>query len=156
MKKFSEEHEIRMALVPDADAFADTKYTDVFGLVHYRHITFIVQIGTVTSSGKTTITVEKCTAKAGTGNTAMAFQYRTGLKTGAMGALTAATTAGISSSTTSNAVHVIEIDAEELGDGYDYVRLKMVEATDQAVDAAILAILSDAAYSGDSLPISTS
>lgn len=157
MSKLSEICDLRMVTPPEADCFnGTTSYSDIVGLKYYDHVTFVIMIGDVTSSGTATVTVQKCTDNAGTGATAMAFTRRENDWRQDLGALTATASTGFATSTTSDYMHVIEIDAAELGDGYDYVRLKFVEGTAQAVDAAVLAILSKCSAEGATVPNSMS
>lgn len=155
MAKFSEENEIRTVLAPDADRWTSNPATDVVSLKYWDHVTFIVTEG-AGGVGTRTTKVEKCTSKAAANNTAIAFNYRVGTYTGALGAITAATSAGYLQPAGANKHLIIEVDAAELGPSYPFVRLTFTETDSTAVDAAVIAILSKSSYPQATQPISLS
>lgn len=152
----SEQSAIVTALQPDADRYNADPATDVFNMENYGHITFIFIEG-AGGTGTTALTVEECTAIDGTGATAIAFNYRVSTDAGAtFGALTAATSSGVTPAAGANKIVLIELDARELSADSPFVRVQTTEGTDGAVDAACLAICSKARYAEDVLvsPIS--
>ena len=92
------------------------KSSDVFNLENYNHATIIVSVGAV-AAGTSTLTLEYCDDNTPTTDTAMAFNYRIMTDgagaTDTWGALTAATSSGITLDTANQTV-VIEIDAAEV------------------------------------------
>ena len=126
---------------------------DIVGLKGYDHVTLIVYVGNV--AGDITLTVEECDNVTPSNNTAIAFNYRKA-SAGAAGsseldgALTAATTSGITIAAASddNKIIVVEIDAAELSSGYPYVRAVLSDPSAAGL-ATIIAILSQARYLKD-------
>lgn len=116
-------------MVAPVNTTGSTFASDVINMANYSHMTIIVSQG-AWAGGSSTLTVEYCDDNTPTTDTAMAFNYRTAV-TGAgatdlMGALTAATSAGITLDT-ANTTTIIELDAAELeaaGAGNNRVRVK--------------------------------
>lgn len=129
---------------------------DVVGTKEYDHVTFLVYVGNL--AGDTTLTVEECTSAAGAGNTAIAFNYRKA-SAGAAGsseldgALTAATSAGITIANASddNKIIAVELDAAELSSGSPYVRACLSDPGAAGL-VTIVAILTGARYLKDVPP----
>lgn len=131
-------------LPPVSDTTGQT--TSCFSLENWSHATIIVQMG-ATNADAGFITVEKCTAQAGTNNTQFAFQYYAE-ETDAGDVLDAAPTrvvaaTGIDAAPAgvNNIMYVIEIDAAELGPTYLWVRV-VLSAPGGANLVSALAILS--------------
>ena len=155
MGVFSESHFISTALAPDADRYTGDPATDVYNMKLYDHITFIVHHG-AGGTGTVVVTVEECTAAAGTGATAIPFRYRVGASTGvSLGALTSVAATGVTISATANQILVVEIDAAELSGDSPFVRLQLTEGVDSPVDASVTAILSKPSYSEAVMPDAT-
>src|SRR5687768_1193730 len=105
-------------LDPVADAFAGTVGSDIVNMSGYSGVTFVVHKG-VGTTGTSTLTVEACDDVSASNTTAIPFRYKAITSGDTEGALTAATTAGFTTTAGSSQVYVIEVDAEELGDtGY--------------------------------------
>lgn len=86
---------------------------DIVSLQNYNHVTFILQTGTNTKGFA--ITVENCTAAAGTSNDAMSeFYYREMATTDTWGALTASGGTLTVADADDQHVFAIEIDADEI------------------------------------------
>ena len=120
--------------------------SEVFSMENWEHATIICQKGTGSAC---TIQVEECTAFAGTGAATKTFRYcyeRTAAGD-TLTALATAGTAGIAHTTSTGELLVIEIDSDELTDGYPYVRIKC-SATGANLGAWI-AILSGGRYQED-------
>lgn len=117
------------------------KVSDYFSLKNYSHASIIVYCGAIGNAA--TITVEESDDNAGSTATAIAFAYYQ-ISAGVTGARTAATTAGFSTGTTAGAMFVIEIDAEELSDGYPYLVVKATNAAANLI--TVVPILSGARY----------
>jgi hypothetical protein len=126
-------------LAPNADAFAGTKYTDVFE-VQGEGAFFIYWMGTNDDNAYSVITVEACDDTTPSTTSAVAFRYRACTTIDTFGAWTEATTTGFSTAQTSDNIYIISVPAAELAStGYGYVRLKAVETDDHPVDGVIVA-----------------
>lgn len=97
--------------------------SEVLSMENWSHVSFICMKG---AGSAATVRLEECTAFAGTGHQTRTFQYM--IEEVAAGdtpaaALQAATTAGIALSTATGIFMIIEVDAAELTDGYQFLRL---------------------------------
>lgn len=128
-----------------ADAFAGTKYTDVFSMANYGRITFIITKG-AGASGTTAVTVEACDNTTPSTTQAIAFTYRAMTTIDTWGAPTAATSSGFTTTAGADQCYMIEVNDMELYSTYKYVRMKMVEAVDSVCDGAVVTILSHPRY----------
>jgi len=146
---FTERNHIVMGMDPIADAFAGTVYSDVVNMENYHHCTFIRYQG-VGTQGTSVITVEACSTEGAAAQTAVAFKYREMTTNDTWGALTAATTAGFTTTAGSSAMWAIEVDAQDIAaTGYSYARLKLVEDDNYEVLGCIVIILSHPRYAED-------
>lgn len=134
-------------ILPPVD-ISGGKTGDVFSMENYSHATIIVQVG-VSAAAFTKILVNECTAFAGTNATAIAYNYyKEETASGdTLSAKTAATTAGVTPTANDNVFYVIEIDASELSDGYNFVQLQLTNGTNSVIASAV-AILSGSRYAG--------
>ena len=121
---------------------------DIFSMKNYGHATIIVQVG-VSAAAFTKIIINECTDFAASGATAIAYNvYKEETAAGdTLGARTAVTTAGLTPSANDNIMYVIEIDAADLSDGYEYIQLSLTNGVNSVIASAI-AILSGARYGG--------
>ena len=125
-------------LAPIADAFDGTVYSDIFE-VQGAGAFWIINKG-VGATGTSTITVEACDDVTPTNSTAVAFWYRKSTTPDTWTDVTAATTAGFTTTAGSAQMYQIWVPASELGEeGYGYARLKLVEVANAAVLAGIVA-----------------
>lgn len=146
---FSEKNHVVMLTVPVANFAAGTVTSDEINIENYHHITFYRYQGTGTT-GTSTITVEACSNTSGSNNTAIVFKYREMTTNDTWGAVTAATTAGFTTTAGSDGMWAIEVDAQEAAYlGYNYVRLVMTEVAASAVVGCTFAILSEPRYAED-------
>ena len=77
----------------------------------------------------------------------MAYYYKTSGTFDTWGAWTAATTAGITVGAAADSAWWIYVPASELAsEGYAYVRVKMVESTDQTADGVVAAFIVNPRY----------
>jgi len=139
------------ALLPVADAFAGTKYTDVINMKDFGHIQFVIQkaAGAV---GTSTITVEACDDVVPTTVSAIPFKYQACTTGDTFGALTDAAATGFATTAGANQMYKVEVDADALAaSGYGYIRLKSVEVVDDPVLGGVLAILTEPRY-GQEIP----
>lgn len=154
MGTFMQNNLVAMALAPDADRYDSDPATDVYNMKDYDEITFIVVEG-AGGTGTATITVEECDDVTPTNSTAIAFDYKTATTantTATWSGWTAATTAGVTPAAAAQKMTAVRVRASSLSAGYPYVRLVLTEDTDGAVDAAVVAILSDCRNKKDVLP----
>ena len=121
---------------------------DVFSMANHSHATIIVQVG-VSAAAFTKIIVNECTDFAATGVTAIAYSvYKEETAAGdTLGARTAVLAAGLTPSANDNIFYVIELDAAELSDGYNFVQLSLTNGVNSVIASAV-AILSGARYAG--------
>ena len=144
----SEECHIVNAVAP-IDINGAGASSDVFSMEGYSHASIIVTLGV--TGAATTLTLEECDDFTPTNATAIAFNYYAEATAGGdtLGALTAATSAGIACGTTDGIIYVIEIDASELTDGYPCLQVELSDPS-AATLASVVAILSGARYATES------
>lgn len=97
--------------------------SEVISMENWSHVTFICMKG---AGSALTIQLEDCSAFAGTGHGTMPFKYAkeaTGSGDTTDAALAWATSAGITTGAADGTFLIIEVDADELRDGYQYLRL---------------------------------
>lgn len=125
---------------------------DVFSMENYGHATIIVQVG-VSAAAFTKILVNECTSFAGANATAIAFNYysETTAAGDTLSTRTAATTAGVTPSANNNIFYVIELDASELSDGYNFVQVQLTNGTNSVI-GSVVAILSGSRYGEEASP----
>ena len=127
----------------DIDAGAQT--SDAFKLSNYSHATIIISLGV--TGAASTVTVKENTAADGSGATAIAFSYYGEATAGGdtTGARTAATSSGFATATTDGIFYIIELNAEDLSDGYEWVTVHLSDPG-AATFGSIGIILSGARY----------
>jgi len=131
---------------PVADAFAGTKYSDVYSMAESKEILFVIYAG-VGATGTSVVTVEACDDFTPTNTSAITFRYQEITSGDTHGALTNATTSGFTTTAGSSRIVLVYANAEDLASsGYKNIRLKMVEDTNSPVVGAVLAILDTAKY----------
>ena len=137
--QFTEHVHLIGGLPPNADAFAGTKYTDIFE-VQGEGAWFVYWMGTNDDNAFSVVTVEACDDTSASASTAVAFMYRASTTFDTWGAWTQATTTGFSTAQTSDNMYEIFVPASEFASaGYAYARLKAVEGDDHPVDGMVLA-----------------
>lgn len=138
----SERYKPLKGLAPAADRFNTSPSTDVFSMKNLDSITFLVYHDGGTT-GKGTFTVEACDDVTPSNTTPVAFNYRR-MTTGAsdtMGAISAATAAGIDSVPAESTIIEIEVSADVVAEtGYTFVRLKCAEAVNDPVNGVVIAL----------------
>lgn len=133
------------ALPPVADIEEGGMLSDVVN-AQGGGILFIYYTG-VNAGGDSTITVQACDNVTPSNTQVVPFVYRSNVATDIWGEWAAATTAGFTSSTASNAVHQVFVDAAELAEeGFGYARLVGVEDTDNTCLGGILAFVIDGRF----------
>lgn len=134
MRHFAETIRWVKGIDPVADAFAGTVYTDVVSMEDNEAVLFLVYKG-VGTTGTSTITVQACDDFTPSNRTAVTFYYRRSCNSADdQGALTAATTAGFTTTAGSSEFYEIYVRKQDVGSsGYPNVQLKLVEVVDDAV-----------------------
>ena len=149
---FPQEHLIvHSPLTAHEDIFNGSPASDVVHLKYYERATFIVLTSTNAGSGAATITIESCSNAAGANNTAVAFKYRACTTIDTFGAWTDATTGGTSVAAGTNQVWEATVTRDELSGTHEFVRMQLTESQSDAVDGAILIVLTGMKYM-DSVP----
>jgi len=125
----------------------------VFSMRNASHATIVVTAGS-TDADAGNITIEECDDFVPTTDTAIDFSYYAETTAGGdtLGDRTAATAAtGIDVSENDNTTYVIEIDAEQLTEGYPNLILKWSACGGATLGSAV-AILTGYAYQGKDQP----
>ena len=148
MSKFvvAEQGHVVQLLAPQSQTAALT--SDVFSMENWAHATIIVLGG---AGSACTVTVSECDNFTPDNAATKIFNYAqeaTAAGDVLDAALAAATTAGISIGTATGTILVIEIDNDELSDGYPCVQINVSDpGTSKMISA--FAILSGARYAED-------
>jgi len=123
--------------------------SDVFSMENYAHASIIVQVG-VSAAAFTKLIVEACDNFTPSTHTDMAFNvYKEETDSGdTLGARDAVAAAGVTPSANDNIMYVIELDAAELGDGTDKLRLEITNGVNSVIASAVV-ILSGSRFAGD-------
>lgn len=133
-------------LDPVADAFSGTVTSDIVNMKNHGKVQFIIYKG-VGTTGTSDVTVETCSDVSGSDATAIAFHYQAITSDDTHGSYTAATSSGFTTTAGSSQLYKIDVNVQELlEDGYEYVRLKMVEDTADPVIGCILINLTEPRY----------
>jgi len=146
----SEEGHVVLLLQPQGTTTTVALTSDTFCMKNWAHATILVAGGKGT--GQTAITMGECVGFGGTSRTALTFRYA--VEATANGDVLDATLAWASTfslSAGSTGVYgVIELDADELSDGYQYVQVNFGANASTAVkDIAAFAVLSGGRYQED-------
>lgn len=123
---------------------------DRFSMENYGHATIIIQVG-VSAAAWTAVTVKECNAASGGTANAIGFSYyaETTDSGDTLGARTTVAATGITSpSANNNIMYVIEIDASQLTDGYQWIELNLTNGSNSVIASAV-AILSGSRYAND-------
>ena len=126
---------------------------DRFSMENYGHASILVQVG-VSAAAFTKIELWECNAATGgsdaTDNVKIAYNvYKEETALGdTLGAKVAAadvTTAGVTPNAADNIFYVIELDASELSDGFQWVELRLTNGVNSVI-ASAAALLSGSRY----------
>ncbi len=139
------------ALAPDADLYAADPATDIINMVDYQYCDFYVHEG-AGGTGTALITMEECDDVTPTNSTEILFRYRVAQTGDTFGdwTNTTSTSAGYTTIAGANKIVQIQVDADQLADGFPYVRIVLTEVVDDPCDAGVLAILSGPRYAEES------
>lgn len=137
------------ALAPAADRWNTNPVSDSITLANHNRLTFLVyQSGGTT--GRATLTVLASSDASRTGEEAIPFRYRK-MTTGAsdsLGAVTAATAAGFSTTAAEDSIYEIEVLSSDLPQSKPWVHLKATEAVDDPISGCVIALVSEPRYGG--------
>ena len=141
-------------LDPVADAFSGTVASDVIDFSLHQEVLFVIYKG-VGTTGTSVITVEACDNTTPSTTSAIPFKYKAITSTDLQGAVTTATASGFTTTAGSSQIYVIEVIPEEMSaSGYQYVRLKAVEDTNNPVLGGILILAGAPKYGKPSTTLS--
>ena len=123
--------------------------SDVWSMRNHGHATIYISVG-VSSGAVPTFTIEECDDFVPTNATAIAFSvFKEETASGdTLGAKVSATTSGVAMSTNNNIFYVVEIDARQLSDGYDNLRVVFSNPS-AACLVSVTAILTGSRYAND-------
>lgn len=122
---------------------------DRFNMANHQHVSIIISFG-ATAAAPTSIIVNECDAATAGTATAIPFTYYAEETDGGdtLGAKTTVAATGITSvSANDNIMYVIELDAQELSDGFNYVEVD-IACPASAILGSCVAVLSGARYQG--------
>jgi len=140
----AEQGHIVQLLAPQSLSAAAT--SDTFSMAGWGHASILVNFG---AGSGCTLSLGECTGFGGTGRTAVTFRFAqeaTANGDTLDAALAAASTITIAAGTAAFAV--IELDADELSDGYQYVQLNISDPGTSKLGSAMV-VLSGGRYQED-------
>ena len=138
-----------LGLAPVADAFAGVVHSDIINMENYGTLTFYVIKGVgATGVSRLTVYSNSANSSSATTVTAIPFRYRliSSSANDTWSSLATATASGILTTAGSKQIYAIEVNADELEDGDNWVYLSASETTDGAVVGAIMALLDNPRY----------
>lgn len=145
-----------VSLAPDADRFSGTQVADYHNMKNYKTAMFVV-VAAAGGTGTFTVVLKQATSAAGGSATAIPFKYRAisdYTASDVPGARADATASGITVAAGANQLVIIEIDADELDEGYNFVGITTTEVVDSPIDGAIMFIGGEPRFQGVELPTS--
>lgn len=132
-------------IAANEDIFNGNPSTDIVSMENYNDIYFIITKN-AGATGTATITVSSCdTVVPGTA-TAIAFEYKAMTTIDTMGAWTAATASGFTTTAGADQLYVVHVKADNLYSTDKFVKLTATEVVDSACDGAIIAFLANPRY----------
>ncbi len=134
-----------VSIWPPSDIDSAARTSDYFSMANYSHASIVLTLGV--TGAASTITLEESDDNAGNDTTAIAFTvYKEETALGdTLGDKVAVAAAGFATSTNDGIIYVIEVDADQLTDGYPYLVLKMSDPA-VATFVSAVAVLSGARY----------
>ena len=148
MSRFVTTEQGHLVSLIDPVSISAAATSDVFSMENWAHATIIVQGG---AGSACTVTVSEADNFTPTTAATKTFMYAVEATAGGDvldAALQAATTAGVSIGTATGTLLVIEIDNDELSDGYPCVQINVTDPGTSKVISAI-AVLSGGRYQKD-------
>ncbi len=146
-KNFLTEETHIVNILPPIDIDGGTT-SDVFSMKDAAHVTIIIQMGV--TGAASTITVKECDDFTPSNSTAIAFKKAAEETANGdtLGSIGSVASTGFASSTNDNIFYTIEIDAEELTEGYPNLQVAFSDPGASTLVSAV-AILSGLCYQGD-------
>jgi hypothetical protein len=143
----SQEAHIVPIIFPQGSA-APTINSDVFSMRDVSHASIILTIGAV--GGAASFTVVAGSNFTPTAEVAIPYRQAAELSTGGdtLGALADVAAAGTTTANTANITYVIEVDAEDMPEGYPTLQLKLADL-DNTTYVSAVAVLTGLSYAGD-------
>ena len=138
------------ALDPVADYTASDVETDIFSMKNWSSITFFVYKG-VGTTGTATVKIQACSTITATATTDIPYRYSSNVATDVITDLTDVAATGVTITAGSSQIWAFTVNADELTDGYEFVRMEMTEVDSTAVLGGVMAILSGGRDQGDDL-----
>lgn len=126
-------------IAANEDIFNGNPSTDVVSMENYNDILFVITKN-AGATGTATITVSSCDDVTPTTATAIAFKYKKMTTIDTMGAWTAATTSGFTTTAGADQTYVIHVSADMLSGSDKFVKLTATEVVGDPCDGAIIAI----------------
>ena len=130
------------------DIFNGNLTTDIVSLANYGGVIFTVVKGPG-ATGTATITVESCDDTSATTSTAVAFNYIACTSGNTWGNITAAGTAGFTTTAGANQTYCVEIRDDQLSGSDKYVRAVYTETANDPVDGAVFSMGVDPKFPAD-------
>jgi hypothetical protein len=143
----SQEAHIVPIIFPQGSA-APTLNSDVFSMKDASHASIILTIGAV--GGAASFTVVAGSDFTPSAEVAIGYRQAEELSSGGdtLGALASVASTGTITANTANITYVIEVDAEDLPEGYPNLQVKLADL-DNTTYVSAVAILTGLAYAGD-------
>ncbi|MGO9641507.1 MAG: hypothetical protein ACLP1Y_09420 [Candidatus Acidiferrales bacterium] len=128
------------------------KSCQAFSMKKYQHASIIIARG-AQAAQETSVVLNACTDASGDNPTAIPFNVFHSITTAVdtLGAKTAVTASGYQPAATASMFDVIELDAQALPDGSEYVQVVIANGANADIDC-VIAILSGARYAEDQSP----
>ena len=146
----AENGHVILLLQPQGTTVTVALTSDTFSMENWAHATILVAGGAGT--GPTAVTVGECTGFGGTGRTAVTFRYAAEATAGGdvLDAALAWASAFTLSAGSTGVYAVIEIDADELSDGYQFIQVNFSAGTTAIPkDLCAFGVLSGGRYAED-------
>jgi len=144
----AEEGHVALILQPQGTCTTAALSGAAFSMENWGHATILVAGGI--GSTATAVTIKECTAATGSGATAITFRYAKEATTGGDtldAALAWAST--MSFAATAGVFMVVEIDGDELSDGYNWLRVDFAVGAGNSKDICAFVVLSGGRYQED-------
>ena len=138
-------------IAANEDIFNGSPTTDIVSMENYEEVIFIITKN-AGADGTATITVESCDTTVPGVATAVAFKYQITTSGNTIGAVTAATSSGFTTTAGADQIYAISITAGGLSGTNKYVRMKCTEVDSTACDGAIISIAVGPRYAQDVMP----
>ena len=138
-------------ILPPLDIDAAAQVSDYFSTKNAGSVQIILQLGVTGATA--VLTIEESDDAAGSSTTAIAFNvYKEETAAGdTLGARTAVTSSGMTTSANDGIFYIVDIDPRDLTDGYPYLVAKLTDPGAATFGSAV-AILGDLRYKGDPTP----